>query len=148
MTKLPPRKRNRKSEGPVSTFDQLGMSKTRPKKNFKNSIKNNGPSGSPKPTKTTSLKGQSTQTKKKENKGYNPAKTKNRKKMIGRRARPDIPKKNIILKKKRYRSSKEKHQKLMKKFSHKVKETPKAKKDINVDPTQLINLKMVSGCVA
>lgn len=52
--------------------------------------------------------------------------------------------KKIVLEK-RYKSGKEKDDKLMKKFA-KVEETPtEEKKDVKVDPKELINLETVSG---
>lgn len=52
--------------------------------------------------------------------------------------------KKIVLEK-RYKSGKEKDDKLMKKFA-KVEEAPmEEKKDVKVDPKELINLEMVGG---
>lgn len=146
MAKLPPKKKTKNSGTPSG---QVGMSKMQSKKNFKKSMKKKGPSGSPpKPTKTKGSKPQATQMKRKENKGNNPAKIKNQKKIKGRRARPDIPRKQLVLKK-YYSSAAQKDRKLMKRFGGKANKTPKAKNNnIEVDPTQLITADMVSSCVA
>ena len=147
MTKLPPKKRTKKIGGPVTTSTKLVTSKARPKKNVKNAIKKNILSGSsPKPTKTTDSKAQPTQMKKKESKKV---KKKNLKKTVGgKRAKPTDPKQVMILKK-RFKNEVVVDQKLMKKYAKKVNGTPKAReKDVEIDPTELINPEMVSVYVA
>lgn len=60
----------------------------------------------------------------------------------GRRGKSGLKVKKIVMQH-RYKSGKEKDDKLMKKFA-KVEETPPVKKNIKVDPKELIDLEMVS----
>lgn len=145
MAKLPIKKHN-KNRGPAAS-SRLGASKPRPKKNHKHGIKKDAPSGSAsKPTNITDSKAQPTQAKKMENE-RRPRSNKRTYRKRGGKGRQGKAK-EIPRSVKYHGKTVKQHEKLMKKFANDKDAPPKNKKVTDVDPAQLINLEMVSGCVA
>lgn len=153
MAKLPVRKKAKKAGGHGGSTGKPRPPKVQPKKNLKkiNITKSQSPAApSKKPVKKVAPPkapgGEPGKEGAEKPKMHKRTKRGGIRGRGGRRVTKKIKAKKIVMEK-RYKSGTEKDDKLMKKFA-KVQETPTAKKDINVDPKELIDLEMLRAAIS